>query len=143
MTAEYLSGFFDGEGCIRIQVSGSIFKVRCCLVNTNLSVMLEIQKQFGGRLETRNTPIRLTHRQSYALNWDGTDNVKKFLQVISPFSIVKKAEIDLVLEEFIPHISETKRVRPIPHHVVSHRLELKKRLSNLKRVGYTKNQDVM
>lgn len=137
MTPEYLAGLFDGEGNIRIQAynGGTCFKVRCVLVNTHLPVIRSVIESFGGKFEVRAAREKSNQRQSFGVRWDGTYNVKRFLEAIRPFSIIKRDEIAIVLDEFIPSMDSKKR-RALPPYVLASRRDMRERLSALKRVEW-------
>lgn len=138
MTPAYLAGLFDGEGSIRIQsYGGTNFKVRCCLVNCHLPVMRAIVAAYGGRFHVRSArALQKNHRQSFAIQWDGTQIVERLLRTIQPFAIIKRAEIDVVLNEFIPQMQSGTR-GALPPSVVAARMEMKTRLSLMKRVVFS------
>lgn len=143
MTPEYLAGFFDGEGTIGISCErGKVFRVRCAIANTSLEVLLRIRETFGGNLVPRPyNPKYPNAMAQHALYWSGTHNCRAILKTIRPFSIVKRTEIDLVLDEWIPHVLATRPKRlgrglgcgEQPEGVLNTRREMRSRLSLLKK----------
>ena len=65
----YLAGFIDGEGCIRLHKhptkDGFNYNLDVRIANTNLEVLQEIQKIFGGKINIHkhNTIIRNKNMQ--------------------------------------------------------------------------------
>jgi hypothetical protein len=60
ITDQWLAGFFDGEGCVNITVAGKHRRciLRLYVVNTDYSLLQEIQKEYGGQLYRRNSSIK-------------------------------------------------------------------------------------
>lgn len=54
VSLEYIAGFIDGEGYIGIHSNGrGSYKTEISMTNTNLLVLLEIQKVVGGKIYSR------------------------------------------------------------------------------------------
>lgn len=88
LSAEYLAGFFDGEGCVSIgttkgshgQVVGGYLAV--VLANSNVDLLRIIQEEHGGSLHQRSTgswSLKMTTRTAVA-----------FLKFIVPHLLVKE-----------------------------------------------------
>ena len=95
LTAEYLAGFFDGEGCI----SGST-----CNGNSNLSITItqrksEILYMIDKRFPTKRGvfPKGGTKRPCFRLAW-GLNEAKPLLEYIKDYVIIKKSQVELALK---------------------------------------------
>jgi len=92
----YISGFFDGEGCIRISNRKGVYRFKVNIINTNLDVLKKIQEIAGGSLYKY--PIYNTnYLQVFSL--DLYCNIaKRFLEGIRPYLIIKREQAQLALE---------------------------------------------
>lgn len=110
LSYEYIAGFFDGEGHIRIgkKSPGGHSRSPYCLIasmaNTHRGVLDEIQKVTGGQVIFHkgtkaqwNPHYRLTFYTQQAYN---------FIKAVQPYLIVKREEADLAIA-FIEHIKST------------------------------------
>ena len=106
MNAEYLAGFFDGEGCIDVQTAhrtnaaGEIRyycrpRVRVSQASSGAFVLHALAKQFGGHITDR------SHggKQQDSTSWEflGTDRMIDFLERITPHLILKREQARLAL----------------------------------------------
>jgi len=104
----YVAGFFDGEGCVRINKSRSQgnthnpetphYTMSVQLVNTDLHVLEYVQSMFGGKLVMRN-PDKYTregHKTKYNLNWYAT-SARTVLQQLLPYLRVKRKQAELAI----------------------------------------------
>jgi len=94
----WLSGFFDAEGSVSISVSKNLKNpshfLRISLSNTNHSIMLWINEKLGGYLCFRK---KKNNRRD--IEWRvSSNNAERFLNIIYPYSIIKKEQIKLALE---------------------------------------------
>jgi len=91
LSNEYVAGFFDGEGCVSINTTG-----RCTISITqkNPEVLYLIQKQYGGNVHCK------WKKHFECSHWltNGKQDVIRFLNLIKPYVVVKKKEIDLGLQ---------------------------------------------
>lgn len=98
MTPEYIAGFFDGEGCINITISGKIKQttLRLMLVNTNVDFMKRVQRMYGGRISVR--PHKDKSWKDYCIIvWTGNE-ARRFIKIIEPHLILKRRQCQLALE---------------------------------------------
>lgn len=99
-TLAYTAGFFDGEGCIRIEKSirqgraRPSYILRACVTNTNSEVLAIFKKCWGGAIYPKSKPIRI--RSHYEWNLVG-NKVIPFLHDILPFLVVKREEVKVAL----------------------------------------------
>lgn len=90
---EYLAGFVDGEGCIKIYTKPSGYKVvRCTIGQKHREVLDQIQTFL-----MTNNAITLS-RGCYYLQLNSRIDVEHFLLGILPYLIVKKQDALAVLE---------------------------------------------
>src|SRR2546427_10140317 len=87
LSAAYLAGFIDAEGCLMIpkstQANGrSHYRTRISVGNTDRSVLEDIQAQFGG-IMTNHPPEKIGWSYAYQLIWsDGM--VESILAAVMP-----------------------------------------------------------
>lgn len=105
MSWQYIAGFFDGEGCITL-CRDSSFSPNVQMTQTEYSV-LEIIKMF---LEEHDIPSQIYSWRSQGPNckqrWDlrirgGRQTVKKFLENVIPYLIVKKLKAQDTLRTLV------------------------------------------
>lgn len=115
ISLQYIAGFFDGEGHIRLRRAFSkasncqFIRTELGITNTNLHILQKIQSQIGGKIRTRQNK----HRPIYFLYWSNLDEVNKVINKLKPYLIIKAKHADLVLEYLRRH-SSTKRTQLIP-----------------------------
>jgi hypothetical protein len=99
ISPEYLAGFFDGEGCIGITVSGKErqVKLRLILVNTDYEFLEEIQRQYGGSLSRRIQKKKLTWKPFCSLEWAHMA-AADLIKIMLPHLRLKKQQANLALE---------------------------------------------
>jgi len=86
---EYWAGFFDGEGCVTINIRGQVQVSVSQKYPEILNLLLE---DFGkGRIDPKSTRVNY----GYAWRLTGKQNILEFFDKIYPYSIVKKKDIDL------------------------------------------------
>lgn len=103
----YLAGFFDGEGCILIYKN--YFKYKNYLPRPSYLVSIELvqkfdvrplrlfQKTFGGILRVKTHKNVSIHS---VLSLYSKDEVKKCLETLLPFLVIKKIQARLALKFF-------------------------------------------
>jgi hypothetical protein len=114
ISLQWLAGFVDGEGCIRVQSRkvkhGKKWYVpEISVSNTDLKTMEEIslflkEKNIGHHLE--NQSLKRTtecgYKPQYRLMIAGLKRGKKFLEILSPHLVTKRQQAE-VLKEFIEY----------------------------------------
>lgn len=106
MTDEWLAGFFDGEGCISGRtyfcptkyVKHPRVHIQISITQKDRTILEAIQKKYGGRIYDK-------QRGCSHIRWLGKDEMKSFLQKISPYVLCKKEQVILALK-FIETIRE-------------------------------------
>jgi hypothetical protein len=92
LSNEYLAGFFDGEGCINVNVSGKYARImlRLMLTNTDLGFLREVVCEFGGRLNIRR-PHKEGWKPSGTIEWSGAA-AEGLLDRIGPYLRIKSRQ---------------------------------------------------
>ena len=125
MTPEYVAGLFDGEGCVTIHQSNRIFKLRCTIAMTCLSILEKLKTKYGGSIhQCKGTNKPVYHWQIY------TESAKQFLVDIAPHVQVKQAEVELALN-FV-EVCIGRRGYKLSPDELNLRSEYKSRLQRLK-----------
>ena len=101
MSPEYLAGFFDGEGCVNINVRGEVRQVclRCDLVNTDLDHLKEVQRHFGGHVHQRPFKDKPNWKPFCSITWHGR-YAADLLRKLQPYLRLKTRQAALALEFF-------------------------------------------
>jgi len=149
LSLQYVAGFFDGEGNIslggsnkkairknslgRTRIIDHIMWVRrVSIANTKLTILQQIQKQFGGTIYKHGHKPSLDWEQGWRWNVHGGQSTR-FLKKILPYLVIKRPQADVFLE-----FAETVR-RPgqhsLPYDVIKKRHELYTRLRSLNAKG--------
>lgn len=97
----WAAGFFDGEGCVRIQKESVQrrlnlhYLLQVIVVNTDPAPLDALSEWFGGNVHRRDR----TDGHKTLWWWElGSAAAERFLRAIRPYSIVKCEQIDLALE---------------------------------------------
>ena len=111
ISKQYLAGFFDGEGSMRLRSGFSrrsplSIRVELKVTNTNLSILQAIQNEYGGKIRIKRNPSR----PCYTLYWSNIGNIKPILLLLVPYLIVKKPHAMLLLE-YLKHRGGPKKIR--------------------------------
>src|SRR2546425_4444126 len=101
ISATYLAGFIDAEGCLMIpkstDTSGrSHYHARISVGNTDRSVLEEIQAHFGGMM-TNQPPEKTGWRYAYQLIWSH-GMVQSLLMAVMPDLFVKRRQATIMLQ---------------------------------------------
>ena len=136
--AVYAAGFFDGEGCVRIQrgshPSGKVYyTLHVIVVNTYLPVLQEFQRAFGGVVKARQK-VKAHWKQGYMWRVCSRDALA-FLQVIRPHlrEKQKQADIAIAFQAGMRHLGN--RYVTTPPEVVEERQRMFEEITNCKRNG--------
>lgn len=122
ISPHWIGGFFDADGSVclvrRKRVSRlSIrlgFAPMLCLSQSDLGLLAGIQQEIGGGTLKRRSKagevnavgVR-TNRDGYQLNWSCSEAIR-VMNLLRPFSIGKKGEIDLILKFYGTYANYTK-----------------------------------
>src|SRR3990172_7553126 len=102
----YITGFFDGEGCISVMKRLTrrpygvywTYSIYVRIANTNFEVLEWMQSLCGGAIYDHTKKIDRGNRQESRVWHLQGKNAQAFLEMIEPFSIVKRRQIDLALK---------------------------------------------
>ena len=110
MSDEYIAGFFDGEGMVRLNkalIKDQIYySLQTVIVNTDIRPLIQMQSKYGGTIAARK---KGKEHHKIAYRWRLTTNdAENFLRKIYKFIIVKKEQVDIALEyqEYIHSIKK-------------------------------------
>lgn len=99
MTAQYIAGFFDGEGCVAVYAKKKqsfFLRTQLAQNKTTASVAMfqKLVERYGGRWSEQRS---LSGRQK--LNWQlSSDKAVAFLEEILPFLILKREQAVIAIE---------------------------------------------
>jgi hypothetical protein len=119
----YLAGFFDGEGCVGIKRSGNSFQLYATIGQNKPFVLTKIVEMFGGSIRKN---------KNISVYWCSAKVARKFLKAIAPFSVIKKAEIEMALAAFEPQSFQKKM--GVPAGISKLRVDSKKGIEALRRI---------
>src|SRR3990167_818072 len=114
---EYLAGLFDGEGCVWIskniwhksstgKFTNPVYSLNCSINMTHKGIIENLHNSFGGCFNAHNHK-NINHATLYS--WIiASRKAKSFLELILPYTIVKREQIVLGLE-FQTHIDNIGR----------------------------------
>lgn len=99
LTAAYVAGLIDGEGCLEIKKEDRKYEARIRVCMTDKIMIEWLHKSFGGYFETRKFK---DDRWKNAYVWDIHSNtlVKPFIEKIYPYLKLKKPQAG-VIKEFL------------------------------------------
>lgn len=101
MSWDYVAGFLDGEGCVRIgrgmQGNGAwTYALAVGLVNTDLTLLEEIQSFLGGRGNILKSKKLENRKQCYYYEFYG-ESARWLLRHIAPYLRAKSRQAELCL----------------------------------------------
>ena len=128
-TVEYLAGFIDAEGCLRLTkrlVEGwnPQYGARIQLSNTNRRVLDDLRQKFGGIL-TSHHRRNLRWKDEYQIVWIGR-TVEPLLRAVERYLRIKREHARILLQ-FINHRKSVRQGRMgprfgrLPNHVIAYR----------------------
>lgn len=99
----YLSGHFDGEGCVMMKESGKGYKPVISVANAYLAVLETYKLYFGGTIVKGGK----TNKQVYYWQLYDCHQIINFLETIKPYSLEKRSQIDVLLKFLSIRISSS------------------------------------
>lgn len=133
ITLQWLAGFFDGEGHVGFSWTSKPNKYpypRCTITNTHRPTLAAIQKKFGGSLGIQRKSGK-GGRQCYTLAWS-CRKAMEFMKLLSPYLVVKKEQVDLVLTNWESHTNGKR----LTEFEIEARAQIISQVSEMKRVEY-------
>jgi hypothetical protein len=107
ISLEYAAGFFDGEGCVMFRrhvqkhrKTGSLNNSMRLFTNVNhthLGILLQLRERWGGQVKYKPNKNLQDNRKDQYIWRLSSGRAKQFVQDVSPFIIVKRAQFDLAL----------------------------------------------
>lgn len=101
LDASFLAGFFDGEGCVRINSRVASpkskrlnYQVQVVIGHTNKPILDWIAGLFGGNVLPRKSARNVKQQWFWCVYGD---KARTFLQTISPHARIKREEVILAL----------------------------------------------
>lgn len=139
----YLTGLFDGEGCICgsnsifRKISGKQYKItyiRISIVNTNYDVIKWLHTTFGG--STYNERRERTKKYKHSYDWIMTSSLSRvLLPLMLEYSIIKKEQIKLAMEfTNLVDLHKT-NMKPLTVEQINERLIIVNKLKKLNKRG--------
>lgn len=95
MTAAWLAGFFDGEGCVRLEhQKGYGYYARLTLTQKDRRVLRAVMSDFGGHLydKSRSNPCA-------TVTWDGKKAVA-LARLLLPHSFCKRKQLECLIRAY-------------------------------------------
>lgn len=129
----YLSGNFDGEGCIRMALkdSGKLKQRLVIIVSLANKQTLELYaKYFNGTIRLRK---HFTNKPLYSWTLVKNDDLYNFIEAIIPFSIEKKPQLELAKEWLLKRAEERKTVA-LSDDFIQYSNDIAERLKQLKKL---------
>ena len=127
LSAEYLAGFFDGEGSVTIGLGYG--RVTVSVAQKSRDILDLIATEHGGRVHNKSN-VRETGTHHWVLT--GRENITRFLSFILPHSIVKADEIKIAIEAAGEMRRENLGCVPLTLVQRTKRLELRTRLLSIR-----------
>ena len=93
MNKNYISGFFDGEGCVNIKDKNLI------ITNNNYSILYEIYKSLA-KLEIQSHIYQTKSGKTFRLYIFGYHNIKKFECLIGSLMLDKKKKMHILFTSY-------------------------------------------
>jgi hypothetical protein len=91
----YLSGLFDGEGCVNFASVKNSRYIRIFITNTELDILKWVQSIFGGDISLLSSR-KDGWKQGYCWRLSWTKAIE-FLSFIEPWSKIKRRQIEIAL----------------------------------------------
>lgn len=143
VSAAYLAGLFDGEGCIYVFEASCKRKhgvvkqmmARFVIANTHLPTLEAIKCDWGGFV----TAVKSNGGSlpNYRLDISGHESLLNVLKAMQPYLIVKRDQVDLFLADYAPTIRLGKgKFTPLTPEQHAKRVEVRDKLAALKKISY-------
>lgn len=138
----WAAGFFDGEGCVMVELSKSekcAFGYRTSLhatvTQTSIECLKKFEENFGGSIKTYEFTCPNSSRWAVQYTWVvRNENAIKFLKAIHKYCVVKKEQIAVAIE--YPMYAENGKkfgnVNKMPEDIWQKRLEIRTNLQDIR-----------
>jgi hypothetical protein len=124
LSLEYLAGFFDGEGCVYYRAKTRdlrVLDVRVIVTNTDLRVLKEFERRFGGKITKKTADESRTMDCYQWIGWNS--HGLKAMKALVPFLVLKKSKAETYIK-----LCATMRQRCGAHPVSTEELEQRRLL---------------
>lgn len=139
----WAAGFFDGEGCVIIELSTSPKSLRkqrtslhATVTQTSIPCLEKLKERFGGSIKTYEHTCPNSSRWAVQHTWVvRNENAILFLKQILPYTIVKKEQICVAIQYPLTSPDGKKYgslKNPIPDSVWKKRLALRLELQQIR-----------
>ena len=122
---QYWAGFFDGEGSVSIS---NVLRPSATLTQKRRHVLDLAFAKFGGMVYGKGNK----KHEGYQLTFKNADEVEGFLNAIYPFLIVKKEEVEIILELLTFIKRKNTGCHPLSNEESEKRLHLRKKLQSIR-----------
>lgn len=139
----WAAGFFDGEGCVMVELSkekkclhGYRTSLHATVTQTSLPCLHKYLEAFGGSITTTENRTPNGRRWAVQYRWIARNQeALDFLMAIEPYCVVKKEQINAALQ--YPLFSKDgkkygNKGNPLPDDVFEARLQLRKFLQDIR-----------
>ena len=131
----WAAGFFDGEGCVLVEMSksprskgGQRFRLHATVTQTSLPCLEKYLAAFGGSIVTNEYTTPNGRRWSVQYRWSVRDaEALAFLAAIHPYTVVKYDEVTVALNYPL-----NERQNKLADGVFMQRLDIRAQLKALK-----------
>lgn len=139
----WAAGFFDGEGCVLVEMSkekgcrhGVRTSLHATVTQTSLPCLQLLLERFGGGIATAEHKTPTGRRWAVQYRWSvRNENALSFLNEILPYVVVKKEQVQAALTYPLRDADGKKYggpSRPIPDEVMHARLALRSMLQDIR-----------
>jgi hypothetical protein len=138
----WAAGFFDGEGCVLVEMSkekgckhGYRTSLHATVTQTSLPCLDLFLKRFGGGITSAEHKTPSGRRWAVQYRWSvRNENALEFLRSIEPYVVVKKEQVQVALAYPMTNDAGKKYGgrNPIPDTVMQARLAMRDMLKNIR-----------
>jgi hypothetical protein len=139
----WAAGFFDGEGCVIIELSsspkstyGQRTSLHATVTQTSTPCLQKYVDRFGGSIKTAQHTCPNSSRWAVQYTWSvRNEKAINFLREIYPYTVVKKEQIEVALKYPLGSANGKKYgsvKNPIPEEVWKTRLALRLELQSIR-----------
>ena len=139
----WAAGFFDGEGCVIVEISkekkcrhGFRTYLHATVTQTSLPCLELYLKEFGGSIKTSDCRTPNGRRWAVQYTWVvRNENAANFLRAIQPYTIVKREQVNVALRYPLTAPNGKKYGRasnPIPDDVQDYRVAIAHELRDIR-----------
>jgi hypothetical protein len=130
ITPEWLAGFFDGEGCVCLQMSRNAMHLRINITQADEELLKAIEIKYGASYMYPK-PRKNQDGQVYEVGWTGR-NCKAIIEVLDGRVVKKQSQIDLALQFLATMVGQGNR---LTDEQVSERESLRQQMRDLNHAG--------